>query len=127
MRNNREDLTTTNLALSVIGSWRKEAALTGELAVILHPMADSGFWKKIWEEDLRAPSRDLVNQVFYVVVTVFFDAFSKLILDHSTVAEWLRGIIYNVFDALTLIALAQLAFPMAIRMIRSAIRSARKP
>lgn len=98
----------------------------GRVPGILLPVAEPGFWKAVWEEDLRAPSRDLVNQVFYVVVTVAFDAFSKLGLGHSTVSKWLQDIIYNVFDCLTLIALAQLAFPMAIRMVRSGIRSATK-
>ena len=36
---------------------------------ILHPIVMPGFWKVIWEEDLRAPSGDLINQVFYLVVT----------------------------------------------------------
>jgi hypothetical protein len=101
-----------------------------EASVILHPMP--GFWRVIWEEDLRAPSRDLVNQIFYVVVTVGGDAFSRLALEHSTVPEWLRGMIYDVFDVLSVIALAQLAIPMAIspmaiRMIRAGFRAARKP
>jgi hypothetical protein len=85
----------------------------------------AGFWRVVWDEDLRAPSRDLVNQVFYVLVTVAFDAFSHLALDHSTVSRWLQEIIFNVFDMLTLLALAQLAIPMAIRMVRSGIRSAK--
>jgi hypothetical protein len=86
----------------------------------------AGFWKAIWNEDLRAPSRDLVNQVFYVLVTTSGDAFFRLALGHSTVSQWLQEIIYNVFDGLTLIALAQLAIPMAIRMIRSGVRSAKR-
>lgn len=111
---------------AALGDGVGRATLTVEaaLAVILQPMA--GFWRTIWEEDLRAPSRDLINQVFYLVVTVFLDGFSHLTLDHSTLAGWLQSTIYNVFDALTLIALTQLAFPMAIRMIRSGLRSARK-
>lgn len=95
----------------------------GSASDILRPMGEPGFWKVIWEEDLRAPSRDLVNQVFYIVVTVGGDAFSRFALDHSTVPGWLRSMIYNTFDALSVVALAQLAIPMALRMIRSGLRA----
>jgi hypothetical protein len=99
---------------------------TEQVAVILRPMAEPGFWKPIWNEDLRAQCRDLVNQLFYLVTTISFDAFSRLALERSMVADWLRNVIYTVFEGLTLLALAQLAIPMALRMVRSISKSSSK-
>lgn len=98
-----------------------------KLAVILRPMPPRGFWETVWKEDLRPPFRDLVSQLFYIVVTVSLDGFSHLVLDRSLVPAWLRDVIYNVFDFLILLALAQLAIPMTIRMVRSLLTSMRKP
>jgi hypothetical protein len=86
-------------------------------------MPERGFWRAIWEEDLRAPSRDLVNQIFYLAVTVLLDGFSHLLLDRSMLPSWVRDLIYQVFDMLTVIALIQLAIPMGVRMLRSGYRS----
>ena len=60
-------------------------------------------------------------------MTVGGDAVSRFALEHSTVPEWLRSMIYDVFDALSVIALAQLAIPMVLRMIRSGLRAVKKP
>ena len=85
-------------------------------------MATNGFVKTIWEEDLRALVRDLINQLFYLIVTVGLDTVSHLLLDRSVVSPWLRTIIYQVFEFMTLAALAQLAIPMTLRMFRSTLR-----
>jgi len=85
-----------------------------------------GLWRKVWEEDLRAPSRDLINQLFYLLITAFLDGASHLALDRSLIAPWLRKGIYDAFDGLTLLALVQLVLPMGVRMIRSTWRSVKK-
>ena len=89
-------------------------------------MAPRGFWATVWEEDLRAPTRDLVGQLFYVIVTVFLDTFSRLALDHSGVEQSIRDLTYEVFNGLTILALANLAIPMALRLLRSTFRAVRR-
>ena len=84
-----------------------------------------GFWRVLWEEDLQASVRDVINQVFYLVVTVLLQFFGKL-LDVSNVAHWVAELIHEVFDGLTVVALGTLAIPMALRMIRSAVRSVKQ-
>lgn len=101
-----------------------ELALT--VTDILHPMASPGFWEVIWEEDFRAPLRDLVTQVFWLATTIVLDTVVHLSLGHSFLAVWLRDLIYEVFDILILLSLCAMAFPMGLRIIRSGMRAVRK-
>lgn len=82
------------------------------------------FWNAIWKEDLRATVRDLISQMFFVVVTVLLDSVDHALLEPSGVEAWLKSLIYAVFDGLTVVALGTLAIPMAVRMVRSGAKAA---
>ena len=87
-------------------------------------MDEPGFWRAAWEQDLKAPARDFIKQAFYVVLTAVLQLLGRL-LDATGVAPWLGDLIHLVFDALTVVALGQLVIPMALRMLRSGIKSVR--
>jgi hypothetical protein len=80
------------------------------------------FRRIIWEEDLRAPTRDAIGQIFYIAVAALLQLIGKA-LDLVGMASWLQILIHWVFDGLLVVALINLAIPMAFRMIRSIVAS----
>jgi hypothetical protein len=78
----------------------------------------AGFWKEIWEEDLRSPTRDLIVLLTFVAGAFVPDTVAHLALDHSFLPAWVREPVYEVFDALVLISLAVVAGSIAVRMYR---------
>jgi hypothetical protein len=83
------------------------------------------YWKVVWEEDLRAPSRHLISKIFYLAATGLLHLCAlglKPVLD-----LWLNQIIHEVFNGLSLIALGVLAIPMAVEMLRAGYKSVLKP
>ena len=115
-----------NMRQSIITEIVSPTSQVGEF-VILRPMATrpASFWKEIWEVDLRAPVRDFINQVFFLVLMVGSDSIAHVALSHSQLDQWLQDMIFLVFNGLSVIALATLAFPMGLRMIRSGLKRAK--
>ena len=86
--------------------------------------APARFWSDIGN-DLRPVLRDVINQSVYMGCTVVLQAFGQ-ILDACGVPPWLTGVIQNVFNGLTVIALINLAIPMGLRMLRATWVAIRK-
>jgi hypothetical protein len=86
---------------------------------------DRGFWKGLWEDELRAPIRDFIGQAVFLVLATVLEVYGRL-LDAVGMEQWLRDLIHQVFDGLTVAALARLAIPMLVRMLWSGRRAMRK-
>ena len=96
--------------------------LTSQTIAILQPMPQRSLRQEILD-DLRGPVRDLVIQVFFLLVTLLLEGVKQIVFVTGILAEWLKSTISFVFDTLTLLALAALAIPMAFRMFRSIKRA----
>ncbi len=91
---------------------------------ILARMDAVGFWRTVWEEDIRGPLRDVIRQIFFLGCTAFLQA-ARRVLDATGVAPWLQSFIATVTDGLTVVALAVLFIVIAFGLLRSGWKSVR--
>jgi hypothetical protein len=81
-----------------------------------------GFWRSVWEEDIRWPLRDVIRQIFFVLCTISLE-FGKWLLGLSAVPKGLQDFIGVVFDGLTATSVSVLAAVITVGMIRYGWRS----
>jgi hypothetical protein len=79
-----------------------------------------GFWPGLWEEDLRAPTRDFIKRCFFLVETGVLQLIARA-MDASGIPQWLSKFIHNVLDGLAVVALASVALSMVVGIVGGSI------
>lgn len=79
------------------------------------------FWETVWRDDLRAPFRDFISQLFFLALTGVLQVAGR-ILDLTGMPLWLQHMVTSLFNFLTVEALAVLVIKIGLGIVVSLFR-----